>query len=155
MITESSDIRHLIPIDLDASLVTLIQSAAVVAHGKLGDAGLDAYIRGLMKLKANGAGWVPLVAYLRQVPQVVEILDASVIQPLIEAAMRVSERAGTAPLDQFFATSTLAAQKLSDNASFLEYLRLVSETSAVSPGVLPLFFDRLPTLLAEIGRAHV
>ena len=92
----------------------------MVAHGKLGDAGLDAYIRGLMKLKANGAGWAPLVAYLRQVPQVVEILDASVIQPLIEAAVRVSERAGTASLDQFFATSTLAAQKLGDTLSFLE-----------------------------------
>ena len=80
-------------------------------------------------------------------PQVVEILDAGVIQPLIETATRVSERAGTAPLDQFFATSTLAARKLGDSVSFLEYLRLISETSAVSPSILPLFFDRLPTLL--------
>ena len=147
MITDSSDIRPKLPANLDPTLVSLVQSAATLAHGKLGDAGLDIFIRGLMKLKANGAGWAPLVAYLRQVPQVVEILDASVIQPLIEAAMRVSERAGTASLDQFFATSTLAAQKLGDTLSFLEYLRLVSETSAVSPGVLPLFFDRLPTLL--------
>ena len=147
MITDSSDIRPKLPANLDPALVSLVQSAATLAHGKLGDAGLDIFIRGLMKLKANGAGWAPLVAYLRQVPQVVEILDASVIQPLIEAAMRVSERAGTASLDQFFATSTLAAQKLGDTLSFLEYLRLVSETSAVSPGVLPLFFDRLPTLL--------
>ena len=147
MITDSSDIRPKLPANLDPALVSLVQSAATVAHGKLGDAGLDIFIRGVMKLKANGAGWAPLVAYLRQIPQVVEILDASVIQPLIEAAMRVSERAGTASLDQFFATSTLAAQKLGDTLSFLEYLRLVSETSAVSPGVLPLFFDRLPTLL--------
>jgi nitric oxide reductase NorD protein len=147
VITDSSDIQHLLPADLDTSLVALVQSAATAAHSKLGEDGLDTYIRGLMKLKANGAGWAPLVAYLRQMPQVVEILDASTIQPLIEAAMRVSERAGSAPLDQFFATSTLAAQKLGDTLSFLEYLRLVSETSAVSPKVLPLFFDHLPTLL--------
>ena len=74
-------------------------------------------------------------------------MDAGVIQSLIETATRVSERAGTAPLDQFFATSTLAARKLGDSVSFLEYLRLVSETSAVSPVVLPMFFDRLPILL--------
>ena len=139
MITDSTDIRPKLPANLDPALTTLVQSAATAAHGKLGDVGLDAYIGGLVKLTTNGAGWAPLVAYLRQVPLVVEILDASIIQPLIETAMRVSERAGSAPLDQFFATSSRAAQKLSDTPAFLEYLRLVSETSAVSPAVLPCF----------------
>ena len=150
MITDSSDIRHLLPVDLDPSLVALVQSAATAANGKLGEDGLRAYSRGLMKLKSNGAGWAPLVSYLRQVPLVVEILDESIIQPVIEAALRVSERAGTAPLDQFFSTGTLAAQKLGDRLAFLEYLRLVSETAVVSPSVLPLFFDRLSTLLDNL-----
>ena len=147
MITDSSAARPLIPANLDPSLVALIESAPSAARGKLGDSGFEAYVRGLNQLRTNGAGWAPLVAYLRQVPLVVEILGASVIPPMIEAAMRVSERAGAAPLDQFFATSTLAAQKLGDDHSFREYLRLIGETSAVAPAVLPLLFDRLPVLL--------
>jgi nitric oxide reductase NorD protein len=143
----ASDLKHRFPKDLDPSLIALIEAAPSAARGKLSDAGIEAYVLGLNRLRVHGAGWAPLVAYLRQVPLVVAILDADIIAPMIEAAMRVSERAGTAPLDQFFATSTLAAQKLGDNTSFLEYLRLVGETSAVSPAVLPLFFDRLPTLL--------
>ena len=147
LITDSSNIQHLLPADLDPSLVALVQSAANIAQSNLVKEGLDAYVHGLMKLKTNGAGWAPLVSYLRALPLVVEILDASVIQPIIETAMRVSERAGTAPLDQFFTTSTLVAQKLGDTLAFYEYLRLVSETSAIAPTMLPLLFDRLPILL--------
>ncbi len=147
MFTVVLAIRRHLPADLDPSLVALVQSAAVAAHVKLGDSGVNAYILGLMKLKTNGVGWAPLVAYLRQMPLVVEVLDTSIIEPLIDTAIRVSERAGTAPLDQFFSTSTLAAQKLGDVPAFLEYLRLVSEMSATSPIVLPMLFDRLSTLL--------
>ena len=146
-ITVTPDILQQLPADLDPSLLALIQSAPSVARGKLGVDGLESYVHGLTKLRSHGAGWAPLVSYLRQVPLVVEILDSSVIQAIVETAMRVSERAGTAPLDQFFATSTRVAQKLGDSFSFLEYLRLVSEASAVSPVVLSFFFDRLPTLL--------
>ena len=145
--------KHQLPKDLDPSLIALVEAAPSAARGKLSDAGFAAYVLGLNQLRTHGAGWAPLVAYLRQVPLAVAILDADIIAPMIEAATRVNERAGSAALDQFFATSTLAAQKLGDNTSFLEYLRLVGETSAVSPIVLPLFFDRLPTLLDGLAIA--
>ncbi len=140
-----------LPANLEPSLVAVIQAEVATARRDLDDVALDTYLRGLSKLKTHGAGWAPMVAYLRHVPQVVAIFDQSVISPLVEAAIRVSERAGSAPLDQFFSSSRFVAQKLGGKLAFLEYLRLVSETAAVSPPALPLFFDRLPVLLESLS----
>ena len=142
-----ADLRHLFPANVDSSLVALAQSASAAAHGKLSEAGLEIYVRGLTKLKVNGAGWAPLVSYLRQVPFVVAALNERVLPSLIETALRVGERAGSVALDQFFATNVLAARKLGDESAFREYLRLIGEVSAISPAVLPLLFDHLPLLL--------
>ncbi len=133
--------------NLEPPLRSLIESAPLTANGKFSDASLSSYFDGLASLQSRGVGSAALVTYLRQLPQIVAALDESIVQPIIDAALRVSERASAVALDQFFATSPLAARKFGDSATFCEYLRLVGETSSVAPAMLPLLFDRLPVLL--------
>jgi nitric oxide reductase NorD protein len=146
-LTAVSTSSRRIPAHIEAPLRALIESAPAVSGGKLSDFGLNAYINGLLALKSQGAGWAPLISYLRQLPRMVEILDEGIVQPIIDTALRVAERAGAAPLDQFFATGPLAASRFGDSIVFREYLRLVGETSTVAPAMLSLLFDRLPVLL--------
>lgn len=147
MTTLSTPASRPVLTQIDASLRALIDAAPATAHDKFSSAGLDAFVDGLVLLKSRGAGWAPLVSYLRQTPLIVAMLDESIVPAIIDAAIRVAERAGAAQLDQFFVSGTLAAQKFGDGDSFREYLRLIAETAAFSPSVLPLLFDRLPVLL--------
>ena len=143
----SQDLRHYLPAGLEPSLAALVLNAADAARGKLSAAGLAAFIGGVATLQSRNVGWAPLVAYLRQLPLVVESLDDTIIRPLLDTAVQVQERCGAAAVDQFFSTSNLAAQKLGDQQAFLDYLRLLSEITALSPTMLPLFLDRLTVLL--------
>ncbi|MEO6023966.1 MAG: VWA domain-containing protein [Burkholderiales bacterium] len=143
----SSELQDYLPGDLDPSLAALVLNAAEAARGKLSAEGFVAYINGVQMLKARNVGWAPVVAYLRQLPLVVEILDETITRPMLDTAAQVQERCGAAVIDQFFSTSTLAAQRLGDKQAFLDYLRLLSEIAAMSPTMLPLFLDHLTVLL--------
>jgi nitric oxide reductase NorD protein len=144
------DTRISLPPSVDPALAAVVRNACADAARLLTPAGMKAYLNGVGRLKAEGVGWAPIVAYLEQTPAVVEELGEAIIAETIKTAIGIHARTDKAIVDEFFATAPLAARHLGEAGIFIEYLQLLQELAALAPHVLAPLLDQLPTLLEHL-----
>jgi nitric oxide reductase NorD protein len=100
------------------------------ARGKLSAAGVHAYVDGAERICKMGRGEEPVLVFLEEMPQVVQIAGEDVIGPVLEFTRKLARSPNSRAIVPFLQSLPAAARHLESHELFAEYLHLVMETLA-------------------------
>ncbi|MEO8159627.1 MAG: VWA domain-containing protein [Betaproteobacteria bacterium] len=128
----------------------LVESGWLEASRSFTDKGLTRYLEGARELATAGLGWSVVLVYLRETPGVARQVGESAAFTAIDTALAVYAHSDARTAEQVFATSNIAARKLSDAALYGAYLEFLTELAGLAPAGIAPILQRLDRLLEQL-----